>query len=60
MALARAELRLSDAAAARVLLVEASRALRAVPEPIALHAWIDDTWARADTSPPAPSAARRR
>ena len=47
--LARAELRLSDAAAARVLLVEASRALRAVPEATAVHAWIDDTWERADT-----------
>ena len=47
--LARAELRLSDAAAARVLLVEASRALRAVPETTAVHAWIDDTWERADT-----------
>ena len=47
--LARAELRLSDAAAARVLLVEASRALRTVPETTAVHAWIDDTWERADT-----------
>ena len=47
--LARAELRLSDAAGARVLLVEASRALRAVPEATAVHAWIDDTWERADT-----------
>jgi LuxR family maltose regulon positive regulatory protein len=47
--LARAELRLSDAAAARVLLVEASRALRPVPETTAVHAWIDDTWERADT-----------
>ena len=47
--LARAELRLSDAAAARALLVEASRALRPVPETTAVHAWIDDTWERADT-----------
>ena len=47
--LARAELRLSDAAAARVLLVEASRALRAVPETDRGARWIDDTWERADT-----------
>jgi LuxR family maltose regulon positive regulatory protein len=47
--LARAELRLSDAAAARRLLVDASRALRAVPETTAMHAWINDTWERADT-----------
>jgi LuxR family maltose regulon positive regulatory protein len=49
VSLARAELRLSDAAAARALLAEASRSLRRVPEHTAVHAWIDDAWARADT-----------
>jgi LuxR family maltose regulon positive regulatory protein len=49
VSLARAELRLSDAAAARRLLTEASRALRRVPEHTTVHAWIDDAWARADT-----------
>jgi LuxR family transcriptional regulator, maltose regulon positive regulatory protein len=49
VALARAELRLSDAAAARELLVEASRMLRAAPAGITLQAWVDDGWGRADT-----------
>jgi LuxR family maltose regulon positive regulatory protein len=49
VALARAELRLSDASAARSLLSDASRALRRVPETLLVHAWIDDAWARADT-----------
>ena len=49
IALARAELRLSDAAAARELLVEASRMLRAAPAGVTLQAWVDDGWGRADT-----------
>ena len=49
IALARAELRLSDAAAARQLLGEATRLLRPVPEAVVLHAAIDDAWERADT-----------
>jgi LuxR family transcriptional regulator, maltose regulon positive regulatory protein len=49
IALARAELRLSDAAAARELLVEASRMLRAAPAGSTLQAWVDDGWGRADT-----------
>jgi LuxR family maltose regulon positive regulatory protein len=49
VALARAELRLSDASGARTLLTEASRALRAVPDAPVLRGWIDDAWERADT-----------
>jgi LuxR family maltose regulon positive regulatory protein len=49
VALARAELRLSDASAARSLLSDASRALRRVPDTLLVHGWIDDAWARADT-----------
>jgi LuxR family maltose regulon positive regulatory protein len=49
VALARAELRLSDSAAARALLAQASRALRRVPETLAVQTWIDDAWGRADT-----------
>jgi LuxR family maltose regulon positive regulatory protein len=48
VALARAELRLSDAAAARALLAEASRALRRCPDAVVLRGWIDDAWVRAD------------
>jgi LuxR family maltose regulon positive regulatory protein len=49
LALARAELRLSDSAAARALLAQASRALRRVPEKLVVQTWIDDAWGRADT-----------
>jgi LuxR family maltose regulon positive regulatory protein len=49
IALARAELRLSNAASARTLLAEASRALRWAPDATVLQAWIDDAWNRADT-----------
>ena len=49
VALARAELRLSDASAARSLLSDASRALRRLPEKLLIQTWIDDAWARADT-----------
>ena len=49
VALARAELRLSDAAAARALLEEASRLLRRIPDATALGDWIDDGWERADS-----------
>jgi LuxR family maltose regulon positive regulatory protein len=46
--LARAELRLSDAARARALLAEASRMLRREPSAVVLRRWMDDAWARAD------------
>jgi LuxR family maltose regulon positive regulatory protein len=49
IALARAELRLSDAAGARTLLAEASRALHRIPDAPVLGSWIDDAWQRADT-----------
>jgi LuxR family maltose regulon positive regulatory protein len=49
IALARAELRLSDAAAARELLAEATRMLRAASAGITLQEWVDDGWERADT-----------
>jgi LuxR family maltose regulon positive regulatory protein len=49
IALARAELRLSNSADARTLLSEASRALHRTPEAVVLQGWIDDAWARADT-----------
>jgi len=48
IALARAELRLSDAAAARALIAEASRAARRIPDAVQLQRWINDAWARAD------------
>jgi LuxR family maltose regulon positive regulatory protein len=49
VALARAELRLSDASAARSLLSEAARSLRRTPDAVGLRTWLDDAWARADT-----------
>jgi LuxR family maltose regulon positive regulatory protein len=49
IALARAELRLSNAAGARTLLAEASRALHRSPQAVVLRSWIDDAWERADT-----------
>lgn len=49
IALARAELRLSEAAGARTLLADASRALRRTSDAVVLQEWIDDAWARADT-----------
>jgi len=49
LALARADLRLSDAAAARTALGSAGRALRHEPDRLVLHDWIDDGWSRADT-----------
>ena len=48
VALARAELRLSDAGRARQLLAEAARLGRRTPGAAGLHAWIDDAWAQAD------------
>jgi LuxR family maltose regulon positive regulatory protein len=48
IALARAELRLSNAAETRALLAEASRLLRRTPDATVLQTWIDDAWARAD------------
>jgi len=47
-ALARTQLRLSDAAGARAQLAHMSRAARRVPDATALRAWIEDAWARAD------------
>jgi LuxR family maltose regulon positive regulatory protein len=47
--LARAELRLSDAAAARELLTEASRMAREIPDAVALQAAVADAWEQADT-----------
>ena len=49
IALARALLRLSDAAEARALLSDAGRALRALPDAAGLQAWLDDAWERADS-----------
>jgi LuxR family maltose regulon positive regulatory protein len=49
IALARAELRLSDAAGARTLLAEASRAMHRIPEAAVLQRWIDEAWERADS-----------
>jgi LuxR family transcriptional regulator, maltose regulon positive regulatory protein len=48
IALARAELRLSDAPAAARLLGETSRLLRQSPGAVALHAWVDEGWAQVD------------
>jgi LuxR family maltose regulon positive regulatory protein len=48
VALARAELRLSDGRAARELLARATRRMRDLPGATTLQAWIDDAWARAD------------
>jgi LuxR family maltose regulon positive regulatory protein len=49
LALARAQLRLSDVAAARTLIAEAARGGARIPDAVGLHAWIDDAWGRADT-----------
>jgi LuxR family maltose regulon positive regulatory protein len=48
IALARAQLSLSQAAAARESLTKASRAARHLPERTILQRWIDDAWGRAD------------
>ena len=48
IALARAELRLSDATQARDLLAEAARIVRRSPESTVLRTWIDEAWARVD------------
>lgn len=47
-ALARTQLRLSDAAGARGQLAHMSRATRRVPDAPVLRTWIEDAWARAD------------
>jgi LuxR family maltose regulon positive regulatory protein len=49
LALARAQLRLSDVTAARSLTAAAARFAALMPDAVALRAWIDDAWARADT-----------
>jgi LuxR family maltose regulon positive regulatory protein len=48
VALAHADLRLSDAAAARERLRTAGRLLRQCPDTVAVRAAMDDAWARAD------------
>jgi LuxR family transcriptional regulator, maltose regulon positive regulatory protein len=58
IALACAELRLSDAAAARRLLGDAARLLRRSPAYPALHAWLDDAWSRCDDYADGPAACR--
>jgi len=47
-ALARTQLRLSDAAGARAQLAHMSRAARRVPDAPTLRTWSEDAWARAD------------
>lgn len=49
LALARAQLRLSDVTAARVLTAAAARGAARIPDAVRLRAWIDDAWGRADT-----------
>jgi len=49
LALARAELRLSDVAAARAVIAEAARCAARMPDATRLRLWIDDAWVRADT-----------
>jgi LuxR family maltose regulon positive regulatory protein len=49
LALARAQLRLSDVTAARALTAAAARGAARIPDAAALRAWIDDAWGRADT-----------
>jgi LuxR family transcriptional regulator, maltose regulon positive regulatory protein len=49
LALARALLRLSDAAAARELLTDAGRTLRELPDAVGLRARLDDAWERIDS-----------
>ena len=48
--LARAALRLADVAAARALLVEASRLARRVPDAVVFGGWLDDTWGLVDSA----------
>jgi LuxR family transcriptional regulator, maltose regulon positive regulatory protein len=48
IALARAELRLGNAAEARTLLAEASRLLHRTPDAPVLQAWMDEAWACSD------------
>jgi LuxR family maltose regulon positive regulatory protein len=47
-ALARAELRLGDAVAARTLLAECERIAKGMPDAVVLRTWLDDSWAGAD------------
>ncbi len=49
VALARTNLRLSNASAARDQLTQAGRALRDCPDAHLLRSWIDDAWNRSDT-----------
>ncbi len=49
LALARAQLRLSDVTAARALTAAAARGAARIPDAVRLRAWIDDAWGRADT-----------
>jgi LuxR family maltose regulon positive regulatory protein len=49
IALARAQLRLSNVAEARSLIAGAAKVARRIPEAELLRHWIEDGWARADT-----------
>jgi LuxR family maltose regulon positive regulatory protein len=49
LALARAQLRLSDVTSARALTAEAARFAARMPDAVGLRGWIDDAWGRADT-----------
>ena len=49
LALARAQLRLSDVTAARALTAEVARGAARIPDAVRLRTWIDDAWDRADT-----------
>jgi LuxR family maltose regulon positive regulatory protein len=49
LALARAQLRLSDVTAARALTATAARGAARIPDAVALRTWIDEAWGRADT-----------
>jgi LuxR family maltose regulon positive regulatory protein len=48
LALARAQLRLSDVSAARALTAEAARAAARIPDAVRLRAWIEDASGRGD------------
>jgi LuxR family maltose regulon positive regulatory protein len=49
LALARAQLRLSDVTAARALTAEVARGAARIPDAVQLRTWIHDAWGRADT-----------
>jgi LuxR family maltose regulon positive regulatory protein len=49
LALARAQLRLSDVNAARALTADAARLAARIPDAVQLRVWVDDAWGRVDT-----------